>query len=66
MVEGVAPGARKWRIGYRRRACPQLILDLQACEGSTCLTQAMTSIGTDPETGQGSSTGEAGARRARP
>jgi hypothetical protein len=49
-----------------REPCPHLTMVLQVCEGSTCLTQAMTSIGIDPEAGQGSSTGEAGARRARP
>jgi hypothetical protein len=39
-------------------------VDLQACEGSPCLSQAMPSIRIDPDAGQGSPTGAAGALRA--
>jgi hypothetical protein len=58
-------GCCAWRTKvthrYRPRALSALIVVLQACEGSTWLLQAMTSIGGDPEAGQGSSTAEAGA-----
>jgi hypothetical protein len=62
MAEGMRRAHESDASGTDREPCPHLIVVLQVCEGSTCLTQAMPSIGTDPEAGQGSSTGEAGAR----